>query len=217
MKHRDDSVFEPLAEYALEFAMINNPEIPESFDSGEVDLVLDARNDLLTDRVFEAERELSDDVFPELLDKHKKAWAQFYATQWKGIIRRLRAYAKVEREKELIDQTEETILEYDTSDDEAAAQLDTNLTRLVSVIRPPGRDLITFHARHRECYKIYDAVLRVRNLRQLKRIYREVYLVLQDEISYAGREHPEVRAVPSFPAVTKTNHGVQPSPRSRAT
>ena len=73
MKHRDDSVLAPLAEYALEFAMINNPEIPESFDSGEVDLVLGGLNDLLTDRVYEAEKELADDVFPELLDKHKNA------------------------------------------------------------------------------------------------------------------------------------------------
>jgi len=46
---------------------------------------------------------------------------------------------------------------------------------------------------------VYDAVLRVRNLRQLKRIYREVYLLLQDEISYASREHPEVEAAPSLP------------------
>jgi hypothetical protein len=199
MKHRDDSVFGPLAEYALEFAMINNPEIPESFDSGEVDLVLDSLNDLLTDRVFEAERELSDDVFPELLDKHKQAWAQFYEAQWKGIIKRLRPHAKDDREKELVDQTEETMLEYDTSDDESTAQLDTNLTRLVSVILPTDRDLITYHARHRECYKIYDAVLRVRNLRQLKRIYREVNLILQDEISYAGREHTEVKAAPMLP------------------
>jgi len=196
MKHRDDAVLGPLAEYALEFAMINNPEIPESFGSGEADLVLDSLNDLLTDRVFEAERELSANVFPELLDKHKKAWAQFYEAQWKGIIKRLRPHAKDARETALINQTEETMLEYDTSDDESAAPLDTNLTRLVSVIRPPDRDLITYHARHRECYKVYDAVLRVRNLRQLKRIYREVYLTLQDEISYAGREHVEVKAAP---------------------
>lgn len=91
------------------------------------------------------------------------------------------------------------MLEYDATDDESAAQLDTNLTRLVSVIRPPDRDLITFHAPPRECYKIYDAVLRVRNLRQLKRIYREVYLSLQDEISYAGREHVDVMATPMLP------------------
>lgn len=199
MKHKDDTVFEPLAAYALEFAMINNPEIPESFDSGEVDLVLDGLNDLLTDRVFEAERELSDDVFPELLDKHKKAWAQFYEAQWKGIVKRLRPYATEERTKELIDQTVETMLEYDTTDDESAAQLDSNLTRLVSVVRPPDRDLITYHARHRECYKVFDAVLRVRNLRQLKRIYREVHLILQDEISYASREHKDVEATPSLP------------------
>ena len=204
MKHRNDAVFGPLADYALEFAMITNPEIPESFDSGEVDLVLDGLNDLLTDWVFEAEKELADAVFPELLDKHKQAWGQFYEAQWKGIIKRLRPHAKGDRERELIGQTETTMLEYDTSDYESAAQLDTKLTRLVSVIRPQDRDLITFHARHRERYKVYDAVLRVRNLRQLKRIYREVYLILQDEISYASREHDEVVASPSLPATDES-------------
>lgn len=199
MKHRDDTVFRPLAEYALEFALINNPEIAETFDSGEVDLVLDALNDLLTDRVYDAERELSEDVFPELLEKHKKAWAQFYGSQWRGIVKRLRPHAKDERDRELIEQTEQTMLEYDTTDDESAAQLDSNLMRLVAVVRPPDRDLMTYHARHRECYKVYDAVLRVRNLRQLKRIYREVYLILQDEISYAGREHKAPFEGPSLP------------------
>jgi hypothetical protein len=52
-----------------------------------------------------------------------------------------------------------------------------------------GADLVAFHERHREYFKFYTAVLRVRNLRQLKRIYREIYLALQDEISFAGREH----------------------------
>lgn len=67
-----------------------------------MDLVLDGLNDLLTDRVYEAEKELADDVFPELLDKHKNAWAQFYEAQWKGIIKRLRPHAKGQRGMDLI-------------------------------------------------------------------------------------------------------------------
>ena len=85
--------------------------------------------------------------------------------------------------------TEQAMLEYDLSDEEAANQLDTNLNRLVQIIRPDDPDFLTFHDRHREFFKVYTAVLRTRNIRQLKRVYREVYLILQDELSFANREH----------------------------
>jgi hypothetical protein len=190
MNHRSDEVLEPLAWYALEYAMINHPEISESFDTGEIDLTLDGLNDLLTDRVYEAERELSEDVFPELLDRHKDTLGKFHTAQWRSIVKRLSAYVGEGRQRDLFDTTIETMEEYDITDDEAAALLDTNLARLVAVVRPNDRDLLTTHARHREFHQVYDAVLRVRNLRQLKRIYKEVYLILQDTISFASREHP---------------------------
>ena len=188
--HRSDSVLEPLAEYAIEFAMINHPEIAEAFVTGEIDLILDGLNDLLTDRVYEAERELSEDVFPELLDRHKDTLGKFHTMQWRSIVKRLDKYVDEGRQRDLFDTTIETMEDYDITDDEAAALLDTNLARLVAVVRPSDRDLLTTHARHREFHQVYDAILRVRNLRQLKRIYKEVYLILQDTISYASREHP---------------------------
>ncbi len=190
MNHRSDGVLSPLADYAIEFAMINHPEIAETFDTSEIDLILDGLNDLLTDRVYEAERELLEDVFPELLDRHKDTLGKFHTSQWRSIVKRLESYVEDGRQRDLFDTTIETMEDYDITDDEAAALLDTNLARLVAVVRPTDRDLLTTHARHREFHQVYDAILRVRNLRQLKRIYKEVYLILQDTISYASREHP---------------------------
>ena len=223
MKHRNDAVINPMAEYAIEYALISHPEISDSFDAGETDLLLDSLNDLLTDRVFEAEGELAEDVFQELKDKHIKALSQFYTSQWKGIIRDLKKRFVSEREINLIIATETAMLEYDIEDEEDSNLLDTNLNRLIQVLFSPaieqarresniseadgaklldtnfsrlmyalkidGADLVAFHDRHREFFKLYTAVLRVRNLRQLKRIYREVYLILQDKLSFAGREH----------------------------
>ncbi|MCZ6633289.1 MAG: M20/M25/M40 family metallo-hydrolase, partial [bacterium] len=189
MKHRADDLITPLADYALEYTLINHPEIQEVLDSGETDLLLDSLNDLFTDRVFEAERELSEDLFQDLQDKHVKALAQFYESQWKGILRNLKKYIPNDRTAEMVAATEQAMLEYDLSDEEAANQLDTNLNRLVQIIRPDDPDLLTFHDRHREYFKVYTAVLRTRNIRQLKRVYREVYLILQDELSFANREH----------------------------
>ncbi|MDP6042774.1 MAG: hypothetical protein QGG64_29765, partial [Candidatus Latescibacteria bacterium] len=222
MKHRNDAVIAPLTEYAIEYALISHPEISDSFDAGETDLLLDSLNDLLTDRVFEAEGELAEDVFQELKDKHVNALSQFYTSQWKGIIRDLKKRFTAERESNLITATEQAMLEYDVQDEEDSNLLDTNLNRLVQVLFSPaieqarrehnvegsklpdanlsrlmqalridGADLVAFHDRHRECFKVYTAALRVRNLRQLKRIYREVYLILQDKLSFAGREHPK--------------------------
>ncbi len=191
MKHRNDAVVDHLAQYAIEYALINHPEIRDIFDSGELDLILDNLTDLLTDRVYEAERDLSEGVFAELHEKHIAALAQFYTTQWKGIVRNLKKHFPGGREAELIAATEKAMLEYNVRDEEGSDPLDTNLDRLVKILRPPDPDLITCHQRHREFYKVYAAVLRVRNIRQLKRIYKEVYLLLQDEISYATREHPQ--------------------------
>jgi len=198
MNHRSEGVLSPLADYALEFAMINHPEIGKTFDSGEIDLILDGLNDLLTDRVYEAEQELSEDVFPELLDRHKDTLGKFHTSQWRSTVKQLDRYVEDGRQRDLFDTTIETMEDYDITDDEAAALLDTNLARLVAVVLAPqgaagqsrDRDLLSTHARHREFHQVYDAILRVRNLCQLKRIYREVYLILQDTISYASREHP---------------------------
>jgi hypothetical protein len=222
MKHRDDAVVPLLAECAIEYALVNHPEIRDAFDTGETDLLLDNLNDLFTDRVYESERELSEDVFPELKDKHLQSLAQFYSGQWKSIIRDLKKQFTDERAQKLILATEKAMVAYDILDEEESNMLDTNLNRLMQILFSPaieqarrkigaaggklpdirlgrlcqvlkieGADLVAFHDRHRECFKVYTAVLRVRNLRQLKRIYREVYLSLQDEISFAGREHPD--------------------------
>jgi hypothetical protein len=225
MKHRNDVVAPLLADYAIDYALVNHPEIREAFETGETDLLLDNLNDLFTDRVYESERQLSEDVFPELKDKHLKSLAQFYTSQWKSIFRDLKKRFTEDREIRLIHATEQAMLEYDIFDEEDSNMLDTNLNRLVQVLFNPsveqarrehgaqgsklpdanlsrllyalridGADLVAFHDRHRECFKVYTAVLRVRNLRQLKRIYREVYLSLQDDISFAGREHPSETA-----------------------
>lgn len=209
MKHRSDEVLEPLAEYAVEFALINHPEISEMFDSGEIDLILDGLNDLFTDRVYEAERELSEDVFPELLEKHQTSLAHFHTTQWRAIVKRLDRYVSDGRQRELFDTTIETMEDYEITNDEAAALHNTNLARLVAVVRPDDRDLLTTHIRHREFHQVYDAVLRVRNLRQLKRIYREVYLILQDTISYASREHPKEQQSTRLPTGEETDKHVR--------
>lgn len=221
MKHRSDDVVPLLADYAIEYALVNHPEIRDAFDSGETDLLLDNLNDLLTDRVYESERELSEDVFQELKDKHLKSLAQFYTSQWKNIFRDLKKRFMDERATNLIQATEKAMLEYDIYDEEDADLLDTNLNRLIQVLFSPaierarqahsqkggrlpdvnlsrllqafkieGADIVAFHERHREYFKVYTAVLRANNLRQLKRIYREIYLSLQDEISFASREHP---------------------------
>ncbi len=221
MKHRNDAVIPLLADYAIEYALVNHPEIRDAFDTGETDLLLDNLNDLLTDRVYESERELSEDVFPELKDKHIKSLAQFYTSQWKNIFRELKKRFTNERATRLISSTEQAMLTYDIYDAEDSNLLDTNLNRLIQILFTPaieqarrkrndlgnklpdigmgqllqtlnidGADLVAFHDRHRECFKVYTALLNVRNVRQLKRIYKEVYLVLQDEISFASREHP---------------------------
>lgn len=220
MKHRNDKIIPLLADYAIEYALVNHPEIRDAFDTGETDLLLDNLNDLLTDRVYESERELSEDVFPDLKDKHIKSLAQFYTSQWKSIFRDLKKRFTNERAVTLIATTEQAMLEYDIYDEEDSNLLDTNLNRLIQVLFNPaieqarqehnaqgsklpdvglsrllqalkieGADLVAFHDRHRECFKVYTALLQVRNIRQLKRIYREVYLALQDEISFASREH----------------------------
>lgn len=228
MKHRNDAVVPLLADYAIEYALVNHPEIRDAFDSGETDLLLDNLNDLLTDRVYESERELSEDVFQELKDKHLKSLAQFYTSQWKSIFRDLKKRFTDDRATQLISTTEQAMQEYDIYDEEDSNLLDTNLNRLMQVLYSPaqeqarrklgkagnkltegnisrllhalnidGADLMAFHDRHREYFKVYTAVLRVRNLRQLKRIYREVYLILQDEVSFASREHPTKTSSPS--------------------
>lgn len=227
MKHKNDAVIPLLADYAIEYALVNHPEIRDAFDTGETDLLLDNLNDLLTDRVYESERELSEDVFPELKDKHIKSLAQFYTSQWKSIFRDLKKRFTQERAVQLITTTEQAMLEYDIFDEEDSNLLDTNLNRLIQILFNPaieqarrklsdqgsklpdigmgrllqmlhidGADLVAFHDRHRECFKVYTALLNVRNVRQLKRIYREVYLVLQDEISFASREHPSQTSTP---------------------
>ena len=189
MKHRADDIVETLADYAIEYALTNHPEIGDVLESGELDLVLDGLNDLLTDRVYEAERDLSEDVFLELHDKHVKALSQFYTSQWKGIVRDLKKAFPDGRSADLIEATDQAMRDYNMRNEDEADLLDTNLNRLVQVLRVRDPNLHTYHDRHRECYKVYAAVLRARNIRQLKRIYREVHRILQDEISYAGREH----------------------------
>jgi hypothetical protein len=194
MKHKNDAIVDILANYAIDYVLVTHTEVRDVFRSGELDLVLDNLNDLLTDRVYEAERELSEDVFEDLHEKHVKALAQFYEVQWKGIIRKLKKHGPGGRLSELIEATEQAMLEYDTRDEDQADLLDTNLDRLVRTVRIDDPELISFHLRHREFYKVYVAVLRARNIRQLKRIYKEVYLVLQDEISFSSVEHrPEAR------------------------
>ena len=191
MKHRTDAVVDHLADYAIEYALINHPEINDIFGSGELDLILDNLNDLLTDRVYEAERDLSEDVFAEFHEKHISALAQFYTAQWKGIVRDLKRHFPDGRESELIAATEAAMQEYNVRSEDDSDLLDTNLERLISVLRPPDPDLLSHHRRHREFYRVYTAVLRVRNIRQLKRIYLEVRNRLQDEISFATRQHPD--------------------------
>ncbi|MDA0745684.1 MAG: M20/M25/M40 family metallo-hydrolase [bacterium] len=207
MKHRNDVVVGFMLEYALEYALVNHPEIRSVLESGELDLVLDNLNDLLTDRVYEAERDLSEDVFEELHEKHVAALVDFYTSQWKSIVRGLKKEFPSGRPAEMISKTEQAMLEYNVRDEDGADLLDTNLNRLVQVLRPADANLLTFHLRHRECYKVYVAVLRARNIRQLKRIYREVYLLLQDEISFAGREHGEkkveLQRTPAAPGYLK--------------
>ncbi|MDP6776650.1 MAG: M20/M25/M40 family metallo-hydrolase, partial [Candidatus Latescibacteria bacterium] len=187
MKHRTDAVVDHLADHAIEYALINHPEIADIFGSGELDLILDNLNDLLTDRVYEAERDLSEDVFAEFHDKHVAALAQFYTSQWKGIIRDLKKHFPDGREAELIATTERAMQDFNVRSEEDSDLLDTNLQRLVAVLRPSDPDLLGYHRRHREFYRVYTAVLRVRNIRQLKRIYLEVRNRLQDEISFATR------------------------------
>ena len=188
MKHRSDAVVADMASYALEFALIDHPEIVEILDSGELDLVLDNLNDLLTDRVYEAERDLSDDVFEELRSKHVQSLAQFYTAQWRYVVNRLKRHFPKGRQSDLIQKTEQVMSSYNVHEEDGADLLDTNLNRLVQVLRPDDPELFAFHLRHRECYKVHSAVLRVRSVRQLKRIYREVCGLLQDEISFANRE-----------------------------
>ncbi len=204
MKHRSETVIAPLADYALEYAMMNHPEIQEAFDTGETDLLLDNLNDLFTDRVYEAERELSEEVFQELKDKHLKALSQFYTGNWTNIIRDLKKRFPEGRQAKLIDATAQAMTGYDIFDEEESALLDTNLNRLLQVLHIEGTDLMDFHNRHRECFKVYTALLHTRNLRQIKRIYREVYLILQDELSFANREYISPKEI--LPKYLSTGH-----------
>ena len=96
--------------------------------------------------------------------------------------------------------------DYNVEDEDGADLLDTNLNRLIHILRPRDPELVAGHLRHREFYKVYSAVLRVRNIRQLKRIYQEVSRVLQDLISYATRQHDQGnRKITNKAPVSPTN------------
>jgi len=194
MKHRADDVVEAMAEYALEYVLLEHPEFVEVFESNELDLMLDNLSDLLTDRVYDAERDLSEEVFDDLRAKHVQALARFYTQQWQYTIGQLRKQFPEGRQTQLIDATEQTMSEYIVDEEEHADLLDTNLERLVITLNTGNDDLIAFQRRHREFYRVYAAVMRTRNIRQLKRVYKEVHRTLQDRISFAAREHPASQA-----------------------
>lgn len=213
MKHRADEVVAAMAGYALEYALLEHPELGEIFQSGELDLMLDNLNDLLTDRAFDAERDLSEDVFEDLRRKHVDALSRFYTQQWKYVVRELKKQFPEGRQAQLIAATEQAMSETIVEEEEHADQLDTNLERLVITLNTGNEDLIAFQRRHREFYRVYAAVLRSRNIRQLKRIYHEVHRTLQDRISYSAREHAPAAPSTRPRLATGAPEGEQPEAR----